>query len=83
VVDFEYTDNRCCYKVVYNSFQRRQRVGRSSSRCERVCPTPRIPTLLAAYGMISRWYAAGKAARARCSALEASASESKRPVKTT
>jgi hypothetical protein len=80
VVDIEYTDNGRCYKVVYNSWQRRQRIEPPSNRSE---PFAR-PADSYTYGMISRWYAVqSQMARARWSALAASASESKMPVKMT
>jgi hypothetical protein len=80
VVDIEYTDNRRCYKVVHNSWLRRQHI-----RLRSILSDGRLPGagISYTYGTISRWYAAGNTVRARWSALAASASESKTPWKTT
>ena len=43
-VDIEYTDNRCCYKVVHNCYQQRERVVPPPIRSERLFPASGFPT---------------------------------------
>ena len=83
MVETQYTDYVCCYKLAYRSFLTSKRFGRPGRSLDRDVPAPQPPYTWPGYGMISRWYAVGKTARARWSELDASASLSNTPWKTT